>query len=53
MLKYCIKIFNDENELLMQFIVPAPNLMNFVEELKQYGIVKVFIIDEQDNERIK
>lgn len=51
MLKYCLKVFDKNNDLCMQLIVPKEELMNYIEDLKQYGIVKGFVIDEQDNER--
>ena len=51
MLKYCLKVFDKENELFMQLIVPKDELMNYVEDLRKYGTVKGFVIDESDNER--
>lgn len=49
--KYCLKVFDKNNELCMQLIVPKVELMNYIEDLKTYGTVKGFVIDEQDNER--
>ena len=51
MIKYCLKVFDKNNELCTQLIVPMEELMNYIEYLKQYGTVKGFVIEMQDNEK--
>lgn len=51
MLKYCLKVFNSEGNLIMQVIVPKEELSFHLDNLSSYGIVKGFIIDGEDNER--
>lgn len=50
MIKYCLKVFDSEDRLIMQVIVPKEELMFHLDNLHIYGVVKGYVINE-DSER--
>lgn len=49
MLKYCCKVFDENNDLFMQTICPAEDLFDVLAALKEFGVVKAFILESEDN----
>lgn len=47
MLKYCLKVFDTDNNLIMQFIVPCDDLLKVINDIKEFGTVKGFILDDE------
>lgn len=52
MLKYCIKVFDSEDRLIYQLIVPKDELYFHMDNMSSYGCVKVFCIDEDDKRSV-
>ena len=49
MFKYCLKVFDFDDCLKMQIIVPVDELFENLEKLSSYGTVKGYIINEDNN----
>lgn len=47
MLKYLIRVFNPDDTLLLQVVVPADNLWDSLENAHTLGTVKAVILDEE------
>lgn len=49
MLKYCFKVFDKaDSRLITQLVVPASDMWSVLENLRNIGIVKAFVIDSDD-----
>lgn len=50
MIKYCIKVFDSEDRLKYQIVVPKEELHFHLEAMSAFGTVKAFVLD--DNEKL-
>ena len=54
MVKYLFKVFDKNSELKSQVIVPADHMIDTLEQLNKLGIVKGYIIfDQEESEEEK
>lgn len=50
MVKYLFKVFDKNSDLKSQIIVPAENMLETLEALNKIGLVKGYIIFDQEEE---